>query len=346
MLIPIPKFCRISRNVIIHENDINHNSLKYKHLNIRSLILILTFALCNIFSLVAQSKVNYKNYYEDIIKAEKLIIENQYSDVLATLENVFDSYDFIFLRDYKIAAQLALYLENEEKALNYLKLGVSNGWTLKNIKKNKFLKPLLKSDGWSTIKSQYDSLRNNYFAKLNGELRSEVKSMFKNDQKYAFSNLFKVGNRSKTRYANKKIIPQNEKQLMRLNKMLDDYGYPGEKLIGNWIWMSTILSHHNSITLEYVQKDTLYPILKPRLLVAIQAGEMSPYEYAIIEDWYVAVKSDRKEAAFGYLNPLSEQDLIKSDKLRQAIGMRSVETRNSLVELQNQTGMDFESRKI
>lgn len=105
--------------------------------------------------------------------------------------------------------------------------------------------------------------------------------------------------------------------------------------------MDVDVSHHNSITLDYVQKDTLYPILKPRLLKAIQAGEISPYEYAIIEDWYVAVKSERQEAAFGFLNTLFPQDLIKTNQLRQALGVRSVETRNSLVEIQNQTGMDF-----
>jgi hypothetical protein len=310
-------------------------------MKIRLSILTLAFVAFDIFNLSAQNKTTYKNYYQEIINAEKLITKNEYSEALTTLENVFDSYDFIFLRDYKVAVQLALYLGNKQKALQYLKLGVLNGWTLKGIKNNKYLKPLRKSDGWKTLKSQYDSLRSNYIDQLNGELRIEVRSMFKNDQKYAFSNLFKVGTRAKTRFANEKIIPQNEKQLARLNQILDDYGYPGEKIIGNWIWMSTILSHHNSISLDYVQKDTLYPILKPRLIEAIQGGEMSPYEYATIEDWYVAVKSARKEAAFGFLNTLSQQDLTKSNKLRQAVGMRSIETRNSLVDIQNKTGMNF-----
>jgi len=310
-------------------------------MNIRLLILTFAIIISGIFSLFAQNKPNYKNYYKNILKVEELIIENNYSDALTTLEKVFDSYDFIFLRDYKVAAQLALYLGNEGKALNYIKLGVLSGWTLKSIKKNRFLKPLRKSNGWNTFESQYDSLRTNYLGQLNKALRVEVNTMFKKDQKYAFFYLIKVGQSAKTSYANKKIIPQNESQIVRLNQILDDYGYPGEKLIGNWIWMLTILSHHNSITLDYVQKDTLYPNLKPRLLEAIKAGELSPYEYATIEDWYVAVKSDRKEAAFGYLNTLSQQDLIEANKLRRALGMRSIETRNSLVEIQNQTGMDF-----
>ncbi len=310
-------------------------------MNIRLLILVYTFVICNIFSIISQNQPNYSNYYKGILHAEELIIKNKYSATLTTLETVFDSYDFIFLRDYKVASQLAFSVGNEEKALYYLKLGISNGWIIKSIKKNKFLKPLLKSDGWRTLKFQYDALRNSYLNQLNNGLRTEVKSMYKKDQKYALSHLFKIGKNAKTRYLNKKFIPQSENQLKRLNQILDEYGYPGEKHIGNWIWMSTILSHHNSISLDYVQKDTLYPVLKPRLIEAIKAGEMSPYEYAIIEDWYVAVKSERKEAAFGYLSTLRESDLIKSNQLRQAIGMRSIETRNGLVEIQNQTGMNF-----
>ena len=255
------------------------------------IILALVFFVFHAFGLKAQNQAPYKDYYNEVIEAEVLITKKEYAKALKMLENVFDLYDFIFLTEYKVAAQLALQLGSKEKALHFLKLGVLGGWKLQEIKKNEFLKPIRKTDGWKALEAEYDSLRTAHFDGLNPELREEVRLMYKNDQKYAISYLLKIGEGAKTKYATKKIIPQSEEQLARLNEILDESGYPGEKLIGNSVWMMIILSH--------------------------------------------------QEAAFGFLNTLSEEDLSKSNELRKSVGMRSVETRNALVDIQNQTGMDF-----
>lgn len=311
-------------------------------MKVNKLILTIAFILCILSGAVAQKLTDYMNYHRGIINAEELIIQNKYSEALLILENIFTSYDYIFLKDYKVATQLALYLGDEERAFNFLRLGILSGWTIKEIEKDKFLKSLRDSKReWGIIKSQYDTLRINYEKKLNQAIRTEVHEMFRKDQKLAFANLFKIGKKAKERFLFRKFIPQSESQITRLKKILNEYGYPGENLIGNGIWMSTILSHHNSISSTYTQKDTLYLHLKPQLRNAIRRGEMSPGDYAIIEDWYVAVKSNRQEAAYGYLNTLTEQELLKSNELRQSIGLRSVETRNQLVDIQEKTGMNF-----
>ena len=59
-----------------------------------------------------------------------------------------------------------------------------------------------------------------------------------------------------------------------LLELLEDKGYPGEKRIGNDFWMSTIISHHNSISEEYNRKDTVYKAMQPALVQAIEKGEM------------------------------------------------------------------------
>lgn len=310
-------------------------------MNINKLILTIALIVCTLSGLMAQKQTNYMNYHRDIINAEELITQKKYSDALSIFESAFNSYDFIFLKDYKVATQLSLYLGDKEKAFSFLRLGISDGWTLKEIKKSKFLKSLRDKREWEIIKSQHDTLRMNYEKRLNPTLRAEIHEMFKRDQKLAFANLFKIGQKAKERFLYRKFVPQSENQMARIKEILNEYGYPGEKLIGNSVWMLTILSHHNSISTAYTQKDTLYPRLKQRLLEAIRTGEMSPYDYAVIEDWYVAVKSERREAAYGYLNTLTEQELPNSNKLRQEIGMHSIEVRNLLVDIQKQTGMNF-----
>ncbi|MBA4852153.1 hypothetical protein [Emticicia sp. BO119] len=305
------------------------------------LIVTIIINFCVGFGLAAQKQPDYLKYHQDIIKAEKLIINGKYTEALVAFEKVFDSYEYIFLRDYKVAAQLAFLIQDETKAFDLMRRGISVGWTLKNIRKNEFLRPLQKMKGWEMIKSEYGSLRSRYKNRINLKLRAEVHEMLKRDQWLDLPYYLRIGQKAKERYAIKKFKPNNEKQIKRLNEILEEYGYPGEKLIGNTLWMSTILVHHNSISSEYARRDTLYPTLKPRLLAAIQRGEMAPDDYAIIEDWYVVVKSNRQQAAYGYLNTLTEQELPKVNELRKNIGLRSIEIRNSLVDIQSQTGMNF-----
>ena len=106
--------------------------------------------------------------------------------------------------------------------------------------------------------------------------------------------------------------------------------------------MSTILSHHNSISEDYVRKDTMYIFLRPKLMDALKQGQISPFEIAIIDDWYRAVKSGRKAISYGFLGPeLTALTLEETNTLRSSIWLRSVQTRNKLVAIQEETGIDF-----
>lgn len=288
-----------------------------------------------------QSNLDYGLYHRQIIQAEELIADEKYGEALAAFEQVFGTYDFVFLREYKVAAQLALFTQQEEKAFQLLKRGIAHGLTLQDFKKNQWLKSVRQKAAWKTLKSQYASLHAEHLKGLDQDLRTEIADMFKKDQKLALANLFILGAKAKARFLQKKFIPQSEQQVKRLGEILLKKGYPGEKLIGSNSWMSTILSHHNSISSEYTQNDTLYPQLKPQLWQAIQRGELYPYDYAIIEDWYVAVKSNRQEAAYGYLNTLTKAELPVADALNEKLGMRSIALRNRLVDIQTKTGLDF-----
>ena len=92
---------------------------------------------------------------------------------------------------------------------------------------------------------------------------------------------------------------------MRIIEIVDDHGCPGEALVGNSLWLWGMLSHHNSISQKYAEQDSLYPSLRPKLLEGIQSGEMSPYDFAIIDEWYILVKFQRKEIAFGWVHFLA-----------------------------------------
>ena len=105
--------------------------------------------------------------------------------------------------------------------------------------------------------------------------------------------------------------------------------------------MSTILSHHNSISIAYNNKDKLYPGLKSELKIALKNGQISPFEFALIDDWYRSCKYDRNRATYGILDLPSQSQISKTNELRENILLRPIELRDALVDIQNKTGMNF-----
>ncbi|MDZ7647963.1 MAG: hypothetical protein U5K54_12740 [Cytophagales bacterium] len=74
---------------------------------------------------------------------------------------------------------------------------------------------------------------------------------------------------------------------------------------------------------------------------AIQVGRMSPWEFAMIDGWYRTVKAGWRKADYGFLNRPSKEEWSAVNELRQSIGLRSMETRNGLIDVEKLTGMNF-----
>jgi hypothetical protein len=288
------------------------------------------------FSLCAQP--NYLDYHQRVVDAEHLIVAGNYKEALANYQSIFDSYDFIFLKDYKVAAQLAVFVQCRSDAVLYVKRAIADGWTPKKIRKNKLARSVLDS----ISKTEVDSLIDRYDRRLNEELKGRVHGLYKEDQRMALKAFLKIGKASRTRFAEEKFAPHSEQQMVQVMDILATYGYPGEQLIGNDYWMSTVLSHHNSISTEYNKSDTLYAHIRPALFAALEKGEISPFELALIENWKVASESNHGKASYGYLGPTLDTTTIKTtNELRRRVGLRSIELRNQLVDVQSETGIDF-----
>ena len=283
---------------------------------------------------------DYKKYHLQINKAEEQIAQENFKEALELYDEVFQEYDFIFLADHKRAVQLAFYIEDLEKTEELLRNAIAAGW--KSINKNKFLSDFRKTGRWKSIRKDYKNLREQYEERLNIPLKNRVKKMFSKDQRKAMGALFKFSSKAKDRYAEKKFAPHSRSQLIEFKEIITSFGFPGEQLIGNDIWMSTILSHHNSITKEHAETDTLYTSLKPLLFESLNSGHISPFELALIDDWYLTVRSGWSSSpGYGILNSPSKEALEEFDALRKEVYLRPITLRNRLVEIENKTGMDL-----
>ena len=303
---------------------------------------ILSFVLIlSTLSTAFTAKNDYSTYHAEVYQAEELIVQESFAEALDIYRKLFETYDFIFVRDYKIATQIAWQLGFKGEAYEYLSLGIAGGWELKSIEGNEFLKELRHQQEWAVIKSQYDSLQNVFNQNINQEIRAEVRKMSLSDQRKGLGAVFRIGSKSKDRFGENKFAPQNEKYLLRLMDIIENDGFPGEKLVGYEPWGQGIVSRHNSISQAYCKSDTLYPYLKPILLSSITKGDLSPASFAWIDDWFITVESGWSTGSYGYVKPLKKNEISKSNELREQIGLRKVETRNQLIDLQNKTQMDF-----
>lgn len=286
-------------------------------------------------------KQDYAEYHLETLVAEEWIATKDYKKALEVYEELMNSYSFVFLRDQKIAVQLALLLGENRKAINYLKTAISKGWEMENLKDNTFILDKLSKIEWKNIEEEYDELHHLSIENIDSDLRGVVEFMYKKDQALAKVVSMVEDESQQEIFVLNTFSSESEKQLEHLSRILEDDGYPGEQKIANNFWMSTIVSHHNSIAQDYVLKDSLYNSIKPKLLIALSLGQISPYEFALMEDWKKAVESDEAETVYAYVNPPRETFVARINNSRQKIGLRSIELRNSLVNLEEQSGMNF-----
>ncbi len=286
-------------------------------------------------------KGDYSIYHAEISRAEELIVRQSFAEALEIYRGLFDRYEFVFVRDYKVATQIAWQLGFEEEAYEYLRLGIAGGWKMRSIKRNKFLRDLRGHRNWSELKRRYDSLRTIYKQNLNQELTAEVRKLSVRDRRRAFGSIFRLSSKSRDRFGEKRFAPLNERHVLKLLEIIETEGFPGEKLVGFEPWAQGILSRHNSISKAYSESDTMYAFIRPLLLSSIKEGNLSPASFAWIDEWFITVESGWSVGSYGFLNQLKETEVPKSNEMRQRIGMRKIEIRNRLIDLQNETQMDF-----
>ena len=290
----------------------------------------------------ASGQANYLSYHRAVVSAEQMILGLRHKEAIQQFDSLFAAFEFVFLRDCKLATEIALHLGDQDAAFRFLQRGILSGWTKKEIRKNTRLKALHQDPRWDALLQNQDSLFAWYESRLDPLLRKEIKALLKKDQKMALGALLRIGEKAQTSYNEKKFAPHSEKQVMRLRELIREKGYPGEKLIGNGWWASVILSHHNSISPTYAAADSLYPGLKPLLLEAIEKGELHPVDFAVIQDWRTAVLSHHDKTTYGYLGKISgQQELDEVDQHRHSIGLRTVAQRNALLDFEKETGVNL-----
>jgi hypothetical protein len=166
---------------------------------------------------------DYLDYHRAMIRSEQLIAEQRNNEAIDLMDSLFHRYEFVFLRDCKLASAIAAFEQDTVAAIFFVKRGILQGWTWNSIKKDKNLKAIQSYPEWNDIQQAYDSLHMRYMENINTALRTEIHERYKKDQKMALKALFRIGDKSQIKYAERKFAPHSEKQMAYLNNVLQGH---------------------------------------------------------------------------------------------------------------------------
>ncbi|RFC54323.1 hypothetical protein DXU93_07800 [Brumimicrobium aurantiacum] len=227
------------------------------------------------------------------MKAEKAILDTNYSDAVAIYDSLFKEYEFVFAKHIYTATQTAIENNDLEKAFDFIKKGALEGVKINEVDKDPILVKLKKDSRWEAFRLEYDSLRKIYIRNVNWEARNCINKMYDLDQEYRDKHELKPWNfmlKPFIRMKWNKVL--GEMVNKELTPLIDSLGFPGERLVGlDEQWM-----HHKRrndglestfgffILIHYFSKprDTS---LNEMLYDEIKKGNILPEQYAALIDF-------------------------------------------------------------
>lgn len=306
------------------------------------LIIFLIFLCSNVFA------QNYIEYQRIINRIDEDVLNKEYYLAIESLDSLYENFDFIYSRHCFKALQICCVSQDSINAKKWLGKLFIQGVPIWMIRANDLTKNVFNYSTTQTTIEQYDSLRNIYNKSINQDLRNKIDSLFEIDQHYTR----KVNDGFillRHTYHGLRWLKNNKKQFKVLNQIIDQYGYPGERLIGlpKCIEDSTQFIKHFNYRGPFLRETETYIMLihyysNPRadindkLFENIKQGNIPPYQYGSLND-FMARWGKKKYGDFKYYNVWhkdpdnSNEDEI--DRRRNSIGLNSYEQqkRNNII---------------
>jgi hypothetical protein len=179
-------------------------------------LIAVLFLMCGSYCL--QSQTDYRDYHQSIVTIEDLISNEKFNEAVIDYEKIFETYEYVFLKDILIAAQIAYLSQNYDKSNEWLLKAVTNGYDCNCIKRFPVFHEYVKSDDWAIIESKSEDLNEVYLSTINLDLHYEFHFRYKNEQE----------NKS-NRIIYKDVVTSNYR---RIKELMDSIPFPSERIIG------------------------------------------------------------------------------------------------------------------
>lgn len=176
---------------------------------------------------------NYIDFQKNITRAEIAILDSNYTEASRIYYDLFQNYDFVFLGNCVSACQSAIAINNDTLAFYFAERAIKHGLKMNQIETEKTLKLLQTKPQWKAFSANYDSLRAIYTKSVNWELRKKINELNDRDQLWRDRHEIQWWNLLWKPLIKRRWYKELEKIVeIELVPLINQYGYPGEKLIG------------------------------------------------------------------------------------------------------------------
>ena len=274
---------------------------------------------------------NYIDFQKNITRAEIAILDSNYTEASNIYYDLFQNYDFVFLGNCVSACQSAIAINNDTLAFYFANRAIKHGLKMNQIETEKTLKLLQTKPQWKAFSAHYDSLRAIYTKSVNWGLRKKINELHDRDQLWRDRHELQWWNLLWKPLIKRRWYKELEKIVeIELVPLINQYGYPGEKLIGideKYMHHKFREEHYNSfmvrlILIHYYSKNR--SLEDAFLIDEIKKGNLNAKQFADFHDFrasYFPEGSNEYYAQWCYNLKFSKTEIEEINKRRAEIGL-------------------------
>ncbi|MCJ8164769.1 hypothetical protein MKJ04_07930 [Pontibacter sp. E15-1] len=296
-----------------------------------SCLLVPAFLI--LFALAARAEgPDYTLAYHPVVQeAEAGILAGDYAQALDTYRKAFAAVPLPFAKDYYNAAVCAWKLNDTKQTLDYLEQLVLKGVSLPYLERQQVFDSLRTTRKWKKFVRRYPKRRRKFEESLNKELRADLDELYARDQYFREA----AGGWRVHGDTIRKIEAANVAHLLAWT---EQYGYPGENLIGVADTLEQLPRF--SIVIQRQTKARKGYDFTALLTKAVQEGRMAPQPVAYLLDQqagrnmygskaFVKVScskcpEDEQQPRF-MVEKMSDSDVDRINENRKALGLEPLE---------------------
>lgn len=200
---------------------------------IRSLIITILLGT----SYCSSAQLGYDTYHQQINNAERcMFLQNNYDSARYYYDKTFKEFDFCFLKDCIIAAELAAFYKDDSSCIRYILKGFDNGLKLTQLldirgvfwsswRVTVFDTFIARYEVAKYLGSEYPGRRYKYIHRIDSTMRRLVNEIYMFDQIAKLCTDMGGGCNHKYDYPENKLTPL-------FDSLIRTVGYPGERIAG------------------------------------------------------------------------------------------------------------------
>ncbi|MCH7535836.1 MAG: hypothetical protein IH948_08880 [Bacteroidetes bacterium] len=182
--------------------------------------MLKTLHILLLFPLALNGQTNYFEYHSLINQAEEHFGNEQFDQALSIYDSAFQKFDYAYVKDYLIAAQISILTNSRTNTIQYLERAFESGYPCACIEKMPIFREYVNTDEWESLKSKENDFRKRYISNISVDLLIEFSKRYRNEQDTKSDS-------NQQPYQSYVVSNYN-----RIKYLMDSLVFPSERIIG------------------------------------------------------------------------------------------------------------------